>query len=133
MFFFCVLLLCLVVYLFSCRLYQVRCTAGFSCTQRLGPGVENMPGELEVANITPHHTIVCRLEHDGRKLEEGGMVYVQVSNFSTRTGHSRVGPALSPAVLHIHQLLVACPLVHADWHVGREGGQGCSVDYRQLL
>lgn len=58
---------------------QVRCTAGLACTQRLGPGVENMPGELEIANISPHHTIVCRLEHDGGKLEEGGMVYVQVS------------------------------------------------------
>lgn len=52
---------------------------GMACTQRLGPGVENMPGELEIANINPHHTIVCRLEHDGRKLEEGGMVYIQVS------------------------------------------------------
>lgn len=56
----------------------MRCTAGLACTQRLGPGVENMPGELEIANVSPHHTLVCRLEHDGRKLEEGGMVYIQV-------------------------------------------------------
>ncbi|CAM9100724.1 unnamed protein product [Ectocarpus fasciculatus] len=68
---------------------KVRCTAGFSCTQRLGPGVENMPGELEVANITPHHTIVCRLEHDGRKLEEGGMVYVQSALLYTSTSGQR--------------------------------------------
>lgn len=58
--------------------HQVRCTAGFTCTQRLGPGVENMPGELELAVVTPHHSIVCRLEHDGRKLEEGRLVFVQV-------------------------------------------------------
>lgn len=57
---------------------KVRCTAGIVCTARLGPGVENMPGEVEVANISPHHTIVCRLEHDGRKLEEGMMMYIQV-------------------------------------------------------
>lgn len=65
---------------------QVRCTAGLACTQRLGPGVENMPGELEMANMNPHHTIVCRLEHDGRKLEEGGMVYIQVRLFLTMRG-----------------------------------------------
>lgn len=78
-YYFGVLVFYLLEHLFCCSLCQVRCTAGFSCTQRLGPGVENMPGELEVANITPHHTIVCRLEHDGRKLEEGGMVYIQVT------------------------------------------------------
>lgn len=49
-----------------------------ACTQRLGPGVENMPGELEVATITPQHAIVCRLEHDGRKVQEGEMIYIQV-------------------------------------------------------
>lgn len=96
--------------LFYCRLYQVRCTAGFSCTQRLGPGVENMPGELEVANISPHHTIVCRLEHDGRKLEEGGMVYIQVTMVST-LATVEWKPASSSAVLRVHQFLVAFPFV----------------------
>lgn len=69
---------------FACvTVSQVRCTAGLACTQRLGPGLENMPGELEVANISPHHTIVCRLEHDGRKLEEGSMMYIQVTKIAS--------------------------------------------------
>lgn len=63
-----------------CALLQLRCTAGMACTQRLGPGVENMPGELELALVTPHHSILCRLEHDGRKLEEGRLIFVQVLN-----------------------------------------------------
>eukprot|EP00752_Nemacystus_decipiens_P016511 g14759.t1 len=70
---------------------KVRCTAGLACTQRLGPGVENMPGELEIANVNPHHTIVCRLEHDGRKLEEGGMVYIQAALlYTSASGQRRV-------------------------------------------
>ncbi|CAM9711406.1 unnamed protein product, partial [Hapterophycus canaliculatus] len=70
---------------------KVRCTAGLACTQRLGPGLENMPGELEVANMSPHHTIVCRLEHDGRKLEEGGMVFIQSALlYTSASGQRRV-------------------------------------------
>ncbi|CAM9491086.1 unnamed protein product, partial [Sphacelaria rigidula] len=70
---------------------KVRCTAGFSCTQRLGPGVENMPGELELAVVTPHHSIVCRLEHDGRKLEEGRLVFVQAALlYTSSSGQRRV-------------------------------------------
>lgn len=42
-----------------------------------------MPGELELAVVTPHHAIVCRLEHDGRKLEEGRLVFIQVIPSST--------------------------------------------------
>lgn len=57
---------------------QVRCTAGIMCSQRLGPGVENMPEELELAAVTPHQAVVCRLEHDGQKLEEGGLIFIQV-------------------------------------------------------
>lgn len=57
---------------------QVRCSAGLSCTQRLGSGVENMPGELEMAVVRPDEAVVCRLEHDGRKLQEGRLIYIQV-------------------------------------------------------
>ena len=37
-----------------------------------------MPGELEVVNLSPHDALVCRLEHDGQKIEEGALVFIQV-------------------------------------------------------
>lgn len=47
--------------------------------------MENMPGELEMAVVTPHQTVVCRLEHDGSKLEEGRLIFVQVCGHTACT------------------------------------------------
>lgn len=49
-----------------------------SCIHHSGPGIENMPGEVELANVSPHAAVMCRLEHDGQKIEEGSLVFIQV-------------------------------------------------------
>ncbi|CAM9922534.1 unnamed protein product [Discosporangium mesarthrocarpum] len=69
---------------------QVRCSTGVVCTDYLGPGVEQVKGELEFACLTRHQALVCLLRHRGNNLREGDHVYFQAALLYTSSSGQRL-------------------------------------------
>jgi hypothetical protein len=72
-------------------LYRHRTGIGLTFKRYLSPGVERMPGELELSTVDPDMAFVAEFVHDGERIKDGDKAYFQLALlYTSPEGHRLV-------------------------------------------